>query len=352
MKKFTLLFVFAIACAYAEAATPCNAPLTINYSNLTPHSVTITWTAVSGQTQWWLEYSSQEFHNNPTPIDYLTNKSYTLTNLQEGTNYTVWVGPYCDPNMRRNSESFLAINFTTPVETCPVPTNVTVRNIGASSAEISWQGADLNQSYIVRYMRDTDSQYKADTTKAISHVISGLQKNTAYSVWVVGVCYGDVKSTPSTPAVNFTTISSDLPCAYVPTNLRVKNITETSAQLWWTPGISGDNHWEIYYKKKGSGIDTKAEIKDQNSLILNDLQPGTTYYYRIRSVCWDDPIPTPPYGNYTNWEEFTTLGGNQDIEDVPTSNDQRPTTNKLLRDGQLLIIVGDKTYDATGAEVK
>ena len=126
MKRIYLLLII-FACVCSQAQVPCDAPLTINVTNLAPHTATITWTAVSGQTQWWLEYSSLEFHNSPTPIDYLTSKSYTLTNLQEGTNYTVWVGPYCDPNMRRNSESFLAINFTTPVEECPVPTNVTAR---------------------------------------------------------------------------------------------------------------------------------------------------------------------------------------------------------------------------------
>ena len=352
MKRIYLLSIM-FACLCSQAQVPCDAPLTINVTNLAPHTATITWTAVSGQTQWWLEYSSLEFHNSPTPIDYLTSKSYTLTNLQEGTNYTVWVGPYCDPNMRRNSENFLAINFTTPVEECPVPTNVTARNIGATNAEISWQGADLNLSYIVRYRRISESDYKAVTTKAHSHVISGLDINTTYSVWVVGVCYGDEKSYPSTPAVDFTTLESNSPCAAMPTNLRVKDITETSARIWWNLANGSDNHWEIYYKKSGSLVTTKEEIKDQNSLPLTGLEPGTTYLYRMRSVCWDDPNPNPPYGNYTNWYSFKTLGVNphEGIEDV-TPSDSPSRGEKILRDGKLYIKINGKTFDATGKEVK
>jgi hypothetical protein len=36
----------------------------------------------------------------------------------------------------------------------------------------------------------------------------------------------------------------------------------------------------------------------------------------------------------------------------PITNHQLPITNKILRDGQLLIIRGDKTYTITGTEVR
>ena len=137
----------------------------------------------------------------------------------------------------------------------------------------------------------------------------------------------------------------------MPTNLRVKDITETSARIWWNLANGSDNHWEIYYKKSGSLVSTKAEIKDQNSLPLTGLEPGTTYLYRMRSVCWDDPNPNPPYGNYTNWHSFKTLGENphEGIEDVQGDKVQ---STKVLRDGKLYIVVGDKMYDARGVEVK
>lgn len=37
--------------------------------------------------------------------------------------------------------------------------------------------------------------------------------------------------------------------------------------------------------------------------------------------------------------------------DIPTTNDQRPTTNKILRDGQIVIVRDGKTYSVLGQEV-
>ena len=58
------------------------------------------------------------------------------------------------------------------------------------------------------------------------------------------------------------------------------------------------------------------------------------------------------YGTANVWSDFTNI-----IEDAPTAidtvtNNPSPVTNKLLRDGQILILRGDKTYTITGQEVK
>ena len=52
------------------------------------------------------------------------------------------------------------------------------------------------------------------------------------------------------------------------------------------------------------------------------------------------------------WKDFTNI-----VEDAPTgidtvTNNPSPVTNKLLRDGQLFILRGDRTYTITGLEVK
>ena len=48
--------------------------------------------------------------------------------------------------------------------------------------------------------------------------------------------------------------------------------------------------------------------------------------------------------------EFTTTGTATGIDQI--TNDQSPFTNKLFRDGQILILRGDKTYTLQGQEVK
>ena len=44
------------------------------------------------------------------------------------------------------------------------------------------------------------------------------------------------------------------------------------------------------------------------------------------------------------------LGAPQDIETI--TNNQSPITNKILRNGQIYILRGDKTYTIQGQEVK
>ena len=51
----------------------------------------------------------------------------------------------------------------------------------------------------------------------------------------------------------------------------------------------------------------------------------------------------------TKTVSFTTTGDAQGIEDV--QSDQVPCT-KVLRNGQIFILRGDKTYTVTGQEVK
>ncbi|MBQ2540823.1 MAG: DUF3791 domain-containing protein [Paludibacteraceae bacterium] len=44
------------------------------------------------------------------------------------------------------------------------------------------------------------------------------------------------------------------------------------------------------------------------------------------------------------------LTGAQAIDQI--TDDQRPVTNKIIKDGQIFLLRGDKTYTATGQEVK
>jgi hypothetical protein len=58
------------------------------------------------------------------------------------------------------------------------------------------------------------------------------------------------------------------------------------------------------------------------------------------------------YRSADQWKDFYNI---YSLEDLPTANEnvifETPST-KLLRDGQVLILRGDKTYTLTGQEVK
>jgi len=73
-----------------------------------------------------------------------------------------------------------------------------------------------------------------------------------------------------------------------PKNLAAKQITNFSADLWWTPGGS-ETSWEIEWGQKGFQQGSGTLITTfQNPYILNGLSPGTEYDFYIRGIC-------PPY---------------------------------------------------------
>lgn len=93
-----------------------------------------------------------------------------------------------------------------------------------------------------------------------------------------------------------------------------------------------------------NNIRRRAPRNNNNiSFEIGNLLPNTTYYYSIMA-CEDDGSILK-----TVHESFTTTGA-QALDQI--SNDRSPITDKLFRDGHLLILRGDKTYTLTGQEVK
>lgn len=87
-----------------------------------------------------------------------------------------------------------------PQAACAEPYNVTVSNITAHTATVSWTPADSTQTnYRVRYAIDSLSTYFVTVT-GTSTTLTGLYANTAYTVDVMTVCSATDQSNWSTPA--------------------------------------------------------------------------------------------------------------------------------------------------------
>ncbi len=120
-------------------------------------------------------------------------------------------------------------------------------------------------------------------------------------------------------------------------NITVVNVTGTSAEIFWDATSPYQKGWVVSVTP--GAVLTYTE---DSYILLNDLQPKTRYTVGIQSSCGGiDDI-------FSKSVSFTTSHG-QGVEEVQGDNVQ---STKVLRDGQLLILVGDKTYDATGVEVK
>ena len=130
-----------------------------------------------------------------------------------------------------------------------------------------------------------------------------------------------------------------------PTDLRVTNLTENSADIYWTAGNGASTSWQVEYGlwplTKGEGT---LVLSSNDTLSLTGLVAGTPYSYYVREICsvgdtseWvgphyfltlcplssvgdsiSDPIivPSLPYGNGRFMSCYTNTGGNFSDPDV------------------------------------
>ena len=87
--------------------------------------------------------------------------------------------------------------------------------------------------------------------------------------------------------------------AAVPQNIKISNINYTGATVSWE-AIPAINSYFFEYKKADDPAFTVMELKT-NSVTLTNLEPGTTYEFRVKSSC------SASVSAYTANFSFTTL---------------------------------------------
>ena len=232
---------------------------------------------------------------------------YTAQNLAPSTTYTVKVRALCDGG--NTSEWSAPVSFTTldenpQPEPCDAPSGVSVVNVTATTATVSWTGSA--SAYQIEVF--ASGQPITASASASPYTITGLSASTGYTVHVRAICDGGLTSDWS-DAVSFTTLDDGQqtePCD-VPANLTITNVTATSFTASWS-GTAG--HYEVDF------LQTLVEVAE-NNYSMQFLTPSTTYTIRVRALCDN--------GGVSEWSDvvsFTTLpeGGTQGIADVEAAS--------------------------------
>ncbi|MCM1042048.1 MAG: fibronectin type III domain-containing protein [Bacteroides sp.] len=132
-------------------------------------------------------------------------KTYTLTGLTEKTPYEARVRSACGEGDTSAWCEWIAFTTTeTPV--CPIPSDLKAEGITLNSANLSWNCADAEASFILRFRPVSSTSW--DSVKAISaktYELKDLTENTAYTWSVMAACSGNRYSGWAT-ASNFTTL--------------------------------------------------------------------------------------------------------------------------------------------------
>lgn len=191
--------------------------------------------------------------------------------------------------------------------------DIEISEIDAHSANVTWTENKDAEEWIVYYGEQPftpDENSDSETVNGTPEVIlTNLNPDTTYEVYVQPVCDEDLLVGP----VDFTTEVA--PCE-APEGLVVDNVTDSSAEVTWLPGMDpGETDgWEVVYGEEGFDPDTEGEsITTQDPLTtLENLDPDTTYDVYVRTICDE--------GNevYSEWDGSVTFTTEQAPCETPT----------------------------------
>jgi len=253
----------------------CPTPMNVTVAETSPSTGRIVWEAPIGITTFIVEWRKvgDDLWTSQTVNNAL---EFTIANLEKGTSYEVQVRSQCAPGAESVN---IPATFTTETQ-CGAPTNVIVSNVQPTTATVTWSGGIGATSYVIRYRTTAGGQWQTRTTNLTSIQLLSLTPNSEYEIQVRSQC-GPVDVSTFTPSSFFFT-PQGVSCG-IPTGLGVNNITQTTANLFWS-AIATATGYEIYYREF---TNTQYQITNatQNFKPITGLRAGTEYRVKVRSVC-------------------------------------------------------------------
>ncbi len=222
-------------------------------------------------------------------------------------------GITCLPNLIQHTGYIAAID-TMPICTCVYPSGVTVSNITATSAKVSWN-AECCSEYRIQYRVTGTATW---TTKIVvppltNKTLVSLTPGTTYDLKMKVKCTDGTTFSSWSPVQTFTTTMSCNP----PTNLSATNLSQTQATINWST-VTGAYSYKLVRRKLGTTAWTTSTIlAPLTSKILTGLTNNTTYQYRLQTICNVSGTPTSAW---TPINTFTTLLRLEDAQSVTASS--------------------------------
>ncbi len=199
---YIILFYVIAFINPAKTAAQCSTP-TLSVFNIVSDSATLSWTSVAAATGY--EYAVQPAAS-PAPASGTAISLLTIRvgGLMPGTAYKAWIRSVCSGGV---FSPWGSISFSTP---CGIPATVTVANIGADSADISWTSVSPTANY--QYVVDTFSTIPTSGTNINTNSVrvKGLILNKTYYVFVRTDCGGGIYSAWSAAQVFYTPFATSV----------------------------------------------------------------------------------------------------------------------------------------------
>lgn len=171
-----------------------------------------------------------------------------------------------------------------PPEPRAVLQNLTAR-AQSEIAVISWAGAP-GQEYLLQLDADADfvDTLATITTTDTIVTLEDVSPQRVYHVRVTATA-GD-ETTPEIAEISFGTPAEPLPVA-APT-VTLTAATATSLEAAWTTSAATGTRYQVEWSRSADLAEPRTTTVDSPDRLLEDLDPETTYYLRVRAVGSDD----------------------------------------------------------------
>ena len=165
-------------------------------------------------------------------------------------------------------------------DTCPLPTNLTVTPLSATSATVSFTppAGSTNNVYSLTFT-PAGGAAQTVTTPTSPVTLTGLLPNTAYALAMTASCPG-----PAVPGTVRTTFATPAAPACTAPGIYVGNVGQTTAGVGWA-APAGASAYALTYQAAGGPVQALTPAPTAAPVQLTGLLPGTRYTVCLTATC-------------------------------------------------------------------
>ena len=282
---YALIFVLFSAFSAYAIQEECPRPQNITISDRTESSVKVQWDSESTPISWTLEYGEAGFNlgEGTQRTSYL--KNFTITGLQPGTNYRLYIKANCggDDESSWSYQYSFSTAGNDQSNPCPVATSLSATEITENSATISWNSQSDPLSWEIEYGETGFTPGEGTTRVSYFKNISlnNLKEGILYDVYITSNCAGEMTGHASQRLTFRTTGDIGSGNIISPINEAVDNYTLQFVG-------SGNAQWFVTNSETIDGVDAirSGQINHRQSSTIQTtvIGPGIlTFNWKVSS---------------------------------------------------------------------
>ncbi len=274
----------------------CDAPTKVTAQNVGNNEATIAWEGPAGEYQ--IRYRPTLYTEWQT-AGTVTGNQANLSGLHEFNTYVAQVKRLCDSD----ESGWRGALFTTTGDCGEV--EIETLTSTSNTITVNWKATDNNRYFEVSALPDSGPvkhTISVEVFGANTVTLTGLEPNTPYSVFVVGVC---VASAGGVTSVVFGEISTQPGC-FAPLSAVASNPTQNSFEVDVDiTGSSDVQFLELQVASKDFSYNEELLNITPGTYTVSGLTPNNRYTWRARTRCAN--------GEHSAWivgNDINTLSNN------------------------------------------